>query len=198
LVLVEPITLRSAHNPLRLAFGGRAVTRFIGIDPGLTGALALLEVANGDTTLVDVIDVPVVGSGAKQCVDVILLQEWLLRHGPRHAFLERAQAMPKQGASSGFKYGRTVGALEAVIAVSNIAITMVEPSKWKRHFHLQGGDKEGARGLVIRLFPGEHRFFARKKDHGRAEAVLVGLYGMQTSLQLSTPIATTPVTEMVA
>jgi hypothetical protein len=155
--------------------------RVIGIDPGLSGALALLEVANGDTTLVDVIDVPVVGSGAKHSVDVIALQEWLLRHRPRHTFLERAQAMPKQGASSGFKYGRVVGALEAVLTVSAIAITMVEPSKWKRHFHLQGADKEGARGLVVRLYPGGHHFFARKKDHGRAEAVLIGLYGLQTS-----------------
>src|SRR5215471_13620888 len=156
--------------------------KIIGIDPGLSGALARLEVANGDVTLVEVIDVPIVGSGAKQAVDVIQLQEWLLRHGPRHAFLERAQAMPKQGASSGFKYGRVVGALEAMLTVSTIAMTMVEPSKWKRHFHLQGADKEGARGLAIRLFPGEHRFFARKKDHGRAEAVLIGLYGVQTAL----------------
>src|SRR5262249_1308634 len=107
----------------------------IGIDPGLSGALALLEVANGDTALVDVIDVPIVGSGAKQSVDVIALQEWLLRHGPSHAFLERAQAMPKQGASSGFKYGRTVGALEAVLALCLIPITVIEPSKWKKHFH---------------------------------------------------------------
>jgi hypothetical protein len=171
--------------------------RVLGIDPGLTGALTLLEVANCDTRLIDVADVPIIGSGAKQSVDVIQLQEWLLRHGPRHAFLERAQAMPKQGASSGFKYGRVTGAIEAVLTVSAIAIKMIEPSKWKRHFHLQGADKEGARGLVIRLFPGEHRFFARKKDHGRAEAVLIGLYGVQTSLQLPTSIETTPPMEVV-
>jgi crossover junction endodeoxyribonuclease RuvC len=175
------------------------VTRIIGIDPGLSGALALLEVANGDTTLVDIIDTPTAGSGAKQAVDVIALQEWLQRHGPRHAYLERAQAMPKQGASSGFKYGRVVGALEAVLAVSAIAITMVEPSKWKRHFHLQGADKEGARGLVIRQFPGQHHFFARKKDHGRAEAVLIGLYGVRaSSLRPATPPGITPVTGVVA
>ena len=153
----------------------------LGIDPGLTGALALLEVANGDARLIDIIDVPIIGSGAKQSVDVIALQEWLQRHGPRHAYLERAQAMPKQGASSGFKYGRVVGALEAVLTVSAIAVTVVEPSKWKKHFHLQGADKEGARGLAIRLYPGAHHFFARKKDHGRSEALLIGLYGLQTS-----------------
>jgi crossover junction endodeoxyribonuclease RuvC len=166
--------------------------RIVGVDPGLSGACALLEIANSDTTLVDVIDAPIIGSGAKQSVDVIQLQEWLLRHAPRCAFLERAQAMPKQGASSGFKYGRVVGALEAVLTVSAIAITMIEPSKWKRHFHLQGADKEGARGLAIRLYPGRHHFFARKKDHGRAEAVLIALYGAQTVLHAE-PVVEIPI-----
>ena len=166
--------------------------RILGIDPGLTGAFALLEVTDSTTVLVDVIDVPIIGSGAKQSVDVIQLQEWLLCHAPHCAFLERAQAMPKQGASSGFKYGRVVGALEAVLTVSAIAITMIEPSKWKRHFHLQGADKEGARGLVIRSYPGQHHFFARKKDHGRAEAVLIALYGAQTVLHAE-PVVEIPI-----
>ena len=36
--------------------------------------------------------------------------------------IERAQAMPKQGASSGFKYGRAVGAIEAAIALCAIPV----------------------------------------------------------------------------
>ena len=174
--------------------------RVIGIDPGLSGALALLEVTGNDTTLVDVIDVPITGSGAKQSVDVILLQEWLQQHGPRHAFLERAQAMPRQGASSGFKYGRVVGAIEATLMLCAVPLVIVEPSRWKRHFHLHGADKEGARQLTIRMAPREHRFFARKRDHNRSEAVLIGLYGAQTSLLAapSTAIMSTPTTEAVA
>jgi hypothetical protein len=172
--------------------------KIIGVDAGLSGALALLEVANNDTTLVDVIDVPIVGSGAKQSVDPILLQQWLLNHGPRHAFLERAQVMPRQGSSSGFKYGRACGSLETTLAICAIPIVVVEPGKWKRHFHLPGGDKEAARLLAIRLYPGEHRFFARRRDHNRAESVLIGLYGVQTALQLSAPIKTAPATEAVA
>jgi crossover junction endodeoxyribonuclease RuvC len=172
--------------------------KIIGIDSGLSGALALLEVTNNDTALVDVIDVPIIGSGAKQSVDVIALQEWLLHHGPRCAYFERAQAMPKQGSSSGFKYGRCTGSLETTLALCTVPIVVVEPGKWKRHFHLPGKDKEAARLLTVRLYPGEHRFFARKKDHGRAEAVLIGLYGVQTSRQLSAPIEAAPATEAVA
>ena len=54
------------------------------------------------------------------------------RHKPIRALIERAQAMPKQGASSGFKYGRAVGAIEAVITLCEIPVTIVEPSVWKR------------------------------------------------------------------
>ena len=173
------------------------MTRVIGIDPGLSGACALLEMTDSNTALVDVIDIPITGSGAKQSVDVIQLQEWLQRHGPRHAFLERAQAMPRQGASSGFKYGRVVGAIEATLMLCAVPLLIIEPSRWKHHFHLHGADKEGARQLTIRVFPREHRehhFFARRKDHNRSEAVLIGLYGAQTVLHTKPDIENPAVT----
>ena len=172
--------------------------RIAGIDPGLTGAIAMMDVRAISTILVDIIDVPITGSGAKQSVDVILLQEWILRHGPRHAFLERAQAMPRQGASSGFKYGRVVGAIEAALMLCAVPLIVVEPSRWKRHFHLHGADKEGARQLTIRMFPREHRFFARRKDHNRSESVLIGIYGAQTMLHVKSDVEATTAAEPVS
>ena len=172
--------------------------RIAGIDPGLTGAIAMMDVRAISTILVDIIDVPITGSGAKQSVDVILLQEWIQRHGPRHAFLERAQAMPRQGSSSGFKYGRCTGALEATLLLCAVPLVVVEPSRWKRHFHLQGADKEGARQLTIRMFPREHRFFARRKDHNRSEAVLIGVYGAQTVLRIEHDTETSTTVEAVS
>jgi hypothetical protein len=85
----------------------------LGIDPGIHGGLAIIAVkANGAAPqLVEAIDIPVVGTSAKERVDVQAIREWVLHHGPQHAFIQRAQAMPKQGASSGFKYGRAVGAI---------------------------------------------------------------------------------------
>jgi crossover junction endodeoxyribonuclease RuvC len=91
--------------------------------------------------------------------------------------IERAQAMPKQGASSGFKYGRATGAIETVITCCEIPMTIIEPSMWKRFHHLPGKDKETARQRALQLFPTAHAWLARKKDHGRAEAALVALYG---------------------
>jgi crossover junction endodeoxyribonuclease RuvC len=129
--------------------------------------------------LIDTIDIPTVGAGAKERVDVLAVRDWLLRHAPQHAAIERGQAMPKQGASSGFKYGRAIGAIEAAITLCEIPLTIIEPTAWKKFHGLQGcgGDKEASRQRALQLFPSAHALLARKKDHGRAEAALIALAG---------------------
>jgi len=153
--------------------------KVLGIDPGVRGGLAIVEINDGAAPqLVDAIDIPVAGVGAKERVDVLAIRTWIIAHRPQHALIERAQAMPKQGASSGFKYGRAVGAIEAVLACCEIPMTVVEPSAWKKAHHLRGGDKESGRQRALQLFPAAHApLLARKRDHGRAEAALVALYG---------------------
>jgi crossover junction endodeoxyribonuclease RuvC len=152
--------------------------KILGIDPGVRGGLALVEFNDGAAPqLVEAIDIPVTGVAAKERVDVFQIRAWIMAHQPQHAFIERAQALPKQGASSGFKYGRATGAIEAVITCCEIPITIVEPSVWKKFHHLRGGDKEGARQRALQLFPSAHALLARKKDHGRAESALIALAG---------------------
>ena len=82
-----------------------------------------------------------VGTGAKERVDVAAIRNFIDRHKPIRALIERAQAMPKQGASSGFKYGRAVGAIEAAIALCSIPVEIVEPSAWKRFGNYQARTK---------------------------------------------------------
>jgi len=153
-------------------------TLFLGVDPGVNGGLAVVAIANGAApVLVECIDIPVVGTGAKERVDVAAIRNFIDRHRPVRALIERAQAMPRQGSSSGFKYGRAVGAIEATVALCSIPMEIVEPSAWKRFWHLPGKDKEAARQKAVQLFPGAHAVLARKRDHGRGEAMLVALYG---------------------
>jgi hypothetical protein len=85
--------------------------------------------------------------------------------------------MPRQGSSSGFKYWRAVGALEAAIVLCGIPMTIVEPSAWKRAHHLHGKDKEGSRQRALQLFPQAHALLALKKWHGRGESALIALHG---------------------
>src|SRR5262245_62840694 len=119
--------------------------KLLGVDPGGGGGLAIVSIDDGAAPqLVDAIDIPVTGIGAKERVDVLAIRTWIMAHAPQHAFIERAQAMPKQGASSGFKYGRATGALEAVFACCEVPRTIVEPSVWKKYDQLRGGDEEEA------------------------------------------------------
>jgi crossover junction endodeoxyribonuclease RuvC len=149
------------------------MTKYLGIDPGLSGALAIVETINGVPVLIDAIDMPSAGTGAKARVDIIAAAQWIAKLAPSMAYVERAQAFPGQGASSGFSYGRAVGAIEATIALCQIPLILVEASVWKRRLHLPGKDKEAARQRALQLFPAQHALLARKKDHGRADAALL-------------------------
>jgi crossover junction endodeoxyribonuclease RuvC len=148
----------------------------LGVDPGIHGGLAVVLLVNDAApVLIDAIDIPVTGIGAKERVDVAAVHGFISRHQPQHALIERAQAMPKQGASSGFKYGRAVGALEATIVTCSVPMTIIEPTAWKKFHQLRQSDKEASRSRALQLFPAAHALLARKRDHGRAEAALIAL-----------------------
>jgi len=149
-----------------------------GVDPGINGGLAIVIITDGAAPqLVEAIDIPIIGTKAKERVNAIAIRAWISKHGIQHAFIERAQAFPGQGASSSFKYGRAVGAIEAAIALSGIPVTIIEPGAWKKFHQLRGGDKEGGRQRALQLFPAAHALLARKRDHGRGESALIALYG---------------------
>jgi Holliday junction resolvasome RuvABC endonuclease subunit len=150
--------------------------RVVGIDPGICGGLALVDIVDGAAPqLVDAIEIPVVGTAAKTRVEVLAIRTWIETHQPHHAVLERAGAMPKQGVASTFKYGRATGAIEATVALCGVPLTIIEPAVWKRRHGLYGGDKETSRQRALQLFPSAHSLLALKKDHGKAEAALIAL-----------------------
>lgn len=149
----------------------------LGLDPGLSGGLAIVAAPLGQRqALLAVGDVPTTGDKAKRRVDVPAVLEWIRRHPPDHAVIERSQAMPEQGASSGFIYGRAVGALEACAQGLMIPLTIIESTAWKKFHGLIKRDKEDSRQRAIMLFPGAAGL-ERKMDHNRAEAVLIAAYG---------------------
>lgn len=164
--------------------GSGRMTRALGIDPGLSGGAAIVE--HSPTMirrLCCVFDLPTTGEKAKRRIDAALFYRWLVAQKPDAAFIERAQAMPDQGASSGFAYGRAVGALEACVACAGIPLYLIEASVWKRAANLPGGPagKEASRQRVIQMFPTAEGF-ARKMDHQRAEAALIAIHGIERVL----------------
>jgi crossover junction endodeoxyribonuclease RuvC len=144
-----------------------------GIDPGISGALAFYFPKAPDRVLAE--DVPVAGEN----ISGALLYDRLQQLQPDVAIIELVSAMPGQGVSSTFKFGRAFGTAVGVIQAAGVPLHFVSPAKWKRHFGLPA-DKEAAREYALRMFPQTSEHFARKRDHGRAEAALIALYAAQT------------------
>jgi hypothetical protein len=139
-----------------------------GIDPGFGGAIAFLT-----HDLILTFDMPTMAG----LINVDAMSRLFLNHPCRLAICERAASMPKQGIASTFKFGMSYGAALAVPCCLQLPLQLVAARVWKKHFGLNK-DKEAARALAIRLWPGS-RQFERKKDHNRAEAALIARYGWE-------------------
>jgi crossover junction endodeoxyribonuclease RuvC len=148
--------------------------KILGIDPGLGGALALI----GDGFLA-VEDMPVMGVGRQKVVNGAQVANIVDRWEPDTVMLERVHAMPKQGVVSAFRFGQVLGTIEGIVLGINIPLRYCTPQKWKKHFRLNA-DKEQARMQAIRLFPSLADQLSRKKDDGRAEALLIAKYFDET------------------
>lgn len=155
--------------------------RILSVDPGLNGAGAILEQIGGTIVLIGVINLPTIGDGPKRRLDASSFTRWLSDHGPSHAYVENAHAMPKQGVSSMFRYGRVAGAVEGAIAACKIPLTLVEPASWKKHLRLNSS-KEDCRARAIQLLPSAAYELQKVKDHHKAEAILLGFYGLERGI----------------
>jgi crossover junction endodeoxyribonuclease RuvC len=157
----------------------------LGIDPGLSGALALYDPA---TNLLDVRDVPTLSLTRnlknKREVDVQALVDmiaWMATSLPT-VFIENATPMPGQGSSSIFSFGKTFGILYGVCAANKLVIERVAPQSWKRLLAVPK-DKDGARARASVLLPRHSTNWPLKKHDGRAEAALIALYGYRVTPQ---------------
>ncbi len=150
-----------------------SVECILGVDPGLSGAIAFYCPA--DPAVVAVEDMPV----ADGDIDPATLASRLRQLQPTVAMIERVGSMPGQGVSSTFKFGKGYGTVIGVVIALGIPTHFVTPGKWKRHFRLEA-EKEQARALALRLWPSASFRFERKKDAGRAEACLIARYAAET------------------
>jgi len=154
------------------------------IDPGLTGAIAFMTYDDeGTPILVDVRDMPTaqakVGKTLKSHIQTANLVD-LLRdpplpfyEAPEMVVIERVSAMPGQGVTSMFRFGHTAGLIEGVATGLGLPVHFIRPQAWQKIARVQPGEDAG-RLRVCQLFPKHSSFFARKKDHNRADAALIG------------------------
>ena len=150
----------------------------IGVDPGIDGAIAVLE---DDGTYVEVFDLATVmiisGKKKKRILDEeqIIKDLRLYASEETTVILERVSAMPNNGAVSMFNFGSTYGFLRGVLRGILSPPNLVTPTSWKRHHELIKQPKDSARVLAKEMYP--LASLERKKDCDRADALLIADYG---------------------
>jgi crossover junction endodeoxyribonuclease RuvC len=148
----------------------------IGIDPGLKGAIAVL---NGEYQ--SVFDIPVIKTKSKSELACHLLYNQLKKYGDARVYLEQVHAMPGQGVVSMFSMGHTLGGIKGVIAALGYELHMVTPQVWKKYWNLNK-DKELSRSTAIRIFPKLADQLLLKKHSDRAEALLIAQWGRRNEI----------------
>ncbi|XP_019440754.1 PREDICTED: uncharacterized protein LOC109345925 isoform X3 [Lupinus angustifolius] len=144
----------------------------LGIDPDVSGAVALLK-THDSVSSAEVFDSPhvqiLVGKRTRRRLDansIVQLGWW----------------------SGGFGYGLWIG----ILVASGFSVVPVPSFTWKAKFELSGSKiaKDDSRRVASTLFPSLSSLLSRKKDHGRAEALLIAAYGkdQNNSLRLSSDI----------
>ena len=152
----------------------------IGIDPGISGAIAIFENGQLDTIL----DMPTLkiasGKTMKSHISAIglvrILDTWtLVSDGQAHIVIEKVGAMPGQGVTSMFNFGRSAGIIEGVVAALQRPYTYVTPAAWTKAVGRAAG-KDASRMRAMELFPTRAELFKRAKDDGRADAALIAYW----------------------
>ena len=156
--------------------------RIIGIDPGLSGGIAILD----DLKIYDIFDMPIMSEGKKnknqlnsaQLVNII--NKHVLKKENTFVIVEQVNAMPGQGVTSMFNFGQTFGAIKGVCAALNLPIFFVRPSKWKKYFELINSSKDSSRTKVIEMYPSLSNKLSKKKDVNKSDAILIARFYGET------------------
>lgn len=147
---------------------------YCGIDPGLSGAVGLVR---ADGSFASVHDMPTLmqTTGRRQ-VDFAALAAIFRAHHPVFVLVERVGARPGEGAVGGFAFGMTYGGILSMLATLALPHDVVQPASWKRKAGIPpGAEKAASIQTALRLLPGSAGHLTRKKDDGRAEALLLAV-----------------------
>lgn len=161
----------------------------LAIDPGITGAFAVLDSTGA---FIAVVDLPVIADQKTKWIDADTLVSALLQHlagRETTAIIERVHPMPRNGSQAAFSQGMTLGSILATLQVVRARIEFVTPQSWKRQLGLVSSkdqsDTDRKRASLDKarlLFPNAP--LDRQKDHGRAEALLIAHWYISRSTRV--------------
>lgn len=152
----------------------------IGVDPGITGAIAVL---NNDLQCLDVQNVPTMPLGKNHTqINAPSLAKYFKHWGyiagdkdVPTVYIEQVGAMPGQGVTSMFNFGMSYGLIIGIASTLEYPFILVRPNQWKKNASLLGKPKDAARTLAQQLYPSVD--LGLKKDVGKADALLIARFG---------------------
>ena len=156
----------------------------IGIDPGVSGAISILE----NKKVLDVFEMPTMIDGKKNKKQVNgsqvsnIIKEWKKDNKETIVVVEHVNAMPGQGVTSMFNFGQSFGGIKGICSALSMPIYFVRPTKWKKYFNLIKTNKDASRTKVIEAYPDISSKLSRKKDSNKADAILIARYFNDTQL----------------
>ena len=156
----------------------------IGIDPGITGSICFFE----DGKIIDVVEMPNMAEGKKnkkqvngaQIYHEISLRIKSVKKEEIKVVIEQVSAMPGQGVTSMFNFGRSFGILKGICSAMQLPMYFVRPTKWKKYFNLINSEKDASRTKAIEVFPYFSSQLLRKKDSNKADAILIASFYYET------------------
>lgn len=154
----------------------------LGIDPGATGALALVDERG---VIEDLWDMPVRKERGRKRTDPVELRNLVYRiqalYDPEAWIIEAVGGRPAQSASAAFVFGVGYGMIVMLGIEHKVRLDFVEPGIWKRAMRAPA-DKQEAVNRADELFPA-HRNLFRGRMGGlrpdRAEAAMLALYKLE-------------------
>lgn len=150
---------------------------YMGVDPGQKGGFAVIYIDLSGKQQVEVFpwdDDAFVREMATWNCDFAAHEG-----GGLVAAVEKVGAMPHQGVSSMFSFGRSYGFIQGVLTAFGIPYQLVPPRKWKAEFGLLNTSKEDSVKVAKRLFPGVNLLPSercRKDSDGMSDALLMAEY----------------------
>lgn len=142
-----------------------------GIDPGLEGCVAVIDQTG---FFVSLFDMPIRHEKRHKVVAVHLLAEYLEDYKGADVMVEIQNPRPQQGVRASFTTGLNYGRLTATLDMLGMRWDVVQPKNWKQWAGVTK-DKETSLALAREKWP--EAPLTRKKDHDRAEALLIAEYG---------------------
>jgi hypothetical protein len=183
-----PMSLREIREYLTPKPPPKKVVKYVGIDPGFYGAVAVWDSMGGliihDMPLYQI---KITGGKTRNRIDIDTLVDMFASIGPALVGLEYPSTRPGEGAQACFNFGEQLGMLQVISKEIDNETALIPPQTWKRKLGVKGKEKKDAIpemvALYKELFPNKLGLLKGPRGgikDGRLEAALIAAYHKMT------------------